>query len=154
VGATIDLPVDAYLADDYVPDEAQKLELYRRLARARTAGDLAAFRQEAIDRFGPLPAPALRLLEVAELRLVAEDAGIVSISREEGQLVVRFAAALGRAEAMRLLAGASLPGVRPSDLVFAANQVRVRAPRDQGAAWRLSQALVARIGLAGLGRSS
>ena len=39
----------------YVPDEAQKLELYRRLARARTAGDLAAFRQEVIDRFGPMP---------------------------------------------------------------------------------------------------
>ena len=34
--AVIDLPVDAYLPDDYVPEEAQKLELYRRLARART----------------------------------------------------------------------------------------------------------------------
>ena len=54
--AVVDLPVEAHLPDDYVPDEAQKLELYRRLARARTAGDLAAFRQEVIDRFGPMPA--------------------------------------------------------------------------------------------------
>jgi len=38
--------VDAHLPDTYVPDEAQKLELYRRLARVRSAGDLAAFRQE------------------------------------------------------------------------------------------------------------
>ena len=53
--AVIDLPVEAHLPDDYVPEEAQKLELYRRLARARTGGDLAAFRQEVIDRFGPLP---------------------------------------------------------------------------------------------------
>ena len=53
--AVIDLPVEAHLPDDYVPDEAQKLELYRRLARARTAGDLAAFRQELLDRYGPLP---------------------------------------------------------------------------------------------------
>ncbi|HEX7346078.1 MAG TPA: transcription-repair coupling factor, partial [Candidatus Limnocylindrales bacterium] len=35
--AVVDLPVDAHLPDDYVPEEAQKLELYRRLARARTA---------------------------------------------------------------------------------------------------------------------
>ena len=144
-GAWVDLPVDAHLPDSYVPDEAQKLELYRRLARTRTSGDLAAFRQEAVDRFGPLPAPALRLLEVAELRLAAEEAGIGSIAREEGQLVVRFAAGLSRAQAMRLLAGAPLPGVRPTDLTFAANQVRVRAPRDPARAWRLSQALVARI---------
>ena len=44
----VDLPVDAHLPDDYVPDEAQKLELYRRLARARSAGDIAAFRQEVV----------------------------------------------------------------------------------------------------------
>ena len=67
--AIVDLPVEAFLPTDYVPDEAQKLELYRKLARARTSGDLAAFRQEAIDRFGPLPPQVLRLVEVAELRL-------------------------------------------------------------------------------------
>src|SRR5438552_10672792 len=87
--AVIDLPVDAHLPDSYVPDEAQKLELYRRLAKARTAGDIAAFRQEVIDRFGPLPAPVLRLVEVAELRLAAEAAGLASLSREEGQLRLR-----------------------------------------------------------------
>ena len=101
--AVVDLPVEAHLPDDYVPDEAQKLELYRRLARARTPGDIAAFRQEVTDRFGPLPAPVLRLVEVAELRLAAETAGVTSISREEGQLVVRFGAGLSRATAMRLL---------------------------------------------------
>ena len=36
--AVVDLPVEAHLPDDYVPEEAQKLELYRRLARAPTAG--------------------------------------------------------------------------------------------------------------------
>ena len=102
--AVVDLPVEAHLPDDYVPDEAQKLELYRRLARARSAGDLAAFRQEVTDRFGPMPAPVLRLVEVAELRLAAEAAGVPSISREEGWLVVRFGAGMSRATAMQLLA--------------------------------------------------
>jgi transcription-repair coupling factor (superfamily II helicase) len=147
-GAVVDLPVDAHLPDAYVPDEAQKLELYRRLARARTAGDLAAFRQEVADRFGPLPPPVLRLVEVAELRLAAEAAGIASLAREEGLLVVRLAGGLSRGEAMRLLAGAPLPGVRPGDVTFAASQVRIRAPRDAARAWALTQAIVARVAAA------
>ena len=147
-GSIVDLPVDAHLPDDYVPDEAQKLELYRRLARARSTGDLAAFRQEVTDRFGPLPPPALRLVEVAELRLAAEIAGIASVAREEGSLVVRFGSGLSRGEAMRLVAGAPLPGVRPGDVTFAAAQVRIRAPRDPGRAWALTLALVARVAAA------
>ena len=144
--AVVDLPIDAHLPDDYVPDEAQKLELYRRLAKARTAGDIAAFRQEVTDRFGPMPTPVTRLIEVAELRLAAEAAGIGSISREEGWLVVRFGASLTRSAAMRLLGDGGLPGVRPSDVTFASNQVRIRAPQA-AKAWQLTQAVVARLGV-------
>ena len=148
-GATVDLPVDAHLPDSYVPDEAAKLELYRRLARARSAGDLAAFRQEVADRFGPMPPPVARLVEVAELRLAAEAAGISSLAREEGQLVIRFGSGLSRGEAMRLIAGAPLPGVRPGDTTFAASQIRIRIPRDPKASWVLTLAVVARLGAAG-----
>ena len=147
-GATVDLPMDAHLPDAYVPDEAAKLELYRRLARARTPGDLAAFRQEVADRFGPPPPAVLRLVEVAELRLAAEAAGITSLAREEGQLVVRFGSGLSRGEAMRLIAGAPLPGVRPGDITFAASQVRIRVPRGAARAWALTQAIVTRVAAA------
>jgi transcription-repair coupling factor (superfamily II helicase) len=146
--AVLDLPLDAHLPDDYVPDEAQKLELYRRLARARSDGDLAAFRQELTDRFGPPPGPVQRLVEVAELRLDAESAGVSSVSREDGLLVVRFGAGLSRATAMQLLSGGGLPGVRPGELTFASNQVRIRLPRDPSRAWALTQAVVARLGTA------
>jgi transcription-repair coupling factor (superfamily II helicase) len=143
--AVVDLPVEAHLPDDYVPEEAQKLELYRRLARARDAGDLAAFRQELTDRFGPMPQPVIRLVEVAELRLAAEGAGVGSISRENGQLVVRFGEGLSRATAMRLMAGGGLPGLKPGDITFASNQFRIRLPRDPSRAWGLTQAVVARL---------
>jgi transcription-repair coupling factor (superfamily II helicase) len=143
--AVVDLPVEAHLPDDYVPDEAQKLELYRRLARARSAGDVAAFRQEVTDRFGPMPAPVVRLVEVAELRLAAEGAGVSSISREDGNLVVRFGAGLSRATAMRLLGPGALPGMRPSEVTFASNQVRIRLPKDPLKSWGLTQAVVARL---------
>jgi transcription-repair coupling factor (superfamily II helicase) len=143
--AVVDLPVEAHLPDSYVPEEAQKLELYRRLARARSSGDLAAFRQEVTDRFGPMPQPVVRLVEVQELRMAAESAGVASMSREEGQLVVRFGEGMTRATAMRLLAGGGLPGVKPSDVTFASNQVRIRLPRDPSRAWGLTQSVVARL---------
>ena len=144
----IDLPVDAHLPTDYVPEEAQKLELYRRLAKARTIGDIAAFRQELVDRFGPLPTPVQRLAEVAELRLAAETAGISSISRDDGHLVVRFGSGLTRSTAMRLLGDGGLPGVRPSEVTFASNQVRVRVPAQPARAWQLTRSIVVRLGAA------
>ena len=68
-----------------------------------------------------MPTPVLRLVEVAELRLAAEAAGVASMSREEGQLVVRFGEGLTRATAMRLLtprgglrAAASAVGAAPA----------------------------------------
>ena len=143
--AVIDLPLEAHLPDDYLPEEALKLELYRRLARARTAGDVAAFRQEVSDRFGPMPLPVQRLAEVAELRLAAEAAGVASMSREDGQLVVRFGMGLSRDTAVRLLTPGSLPGVRHSDVTFASNQVRIRLPKDPLKGWHLTQAVVARL---------
>ena len=102
--------------------------------RVRTAGELAAFRQELLDRFGPLPQPVLRLLEVVELRMAAESAGIASISREEGELVVRLGT-LSRAAAMRALAPMGRDVVR-----FGTNQARIRLPRDPARSWSLAQA--------------
>jgi transcription-repair coupling factor (superfamily II helicase) len=138
-GATVDIPVDAHLPDDYVPETSQKLELYRRLGRVRTAGELAAFHQELVDRFGPLPQPVLRLLEVVELRMAAETAGIASISREEGDLVVRLGT-LSRAAAMRGLASMGRDVVR-----FGSNQARIRLPRDPARSWSVAQSVVARL---------
>ena len=138
-GAVVDLPVDAHLPDDYVPETSQKLELYRRLGRVRSAGELAAFRQELVDRFGPLPAPVLRLLEVVEVRIAAESAGIVSISREEGDLVVRLGT-LPRSAAMRALASMGRDVVR-----FGTNQARIRLPRDPARSWSVAQSVVARL---------
>ena len=92
-----------------------------------------------------LPAPVLRLVEVAELRLAAEAVGVASMSREEGQLVVRFGLGLSRATAMRLITPGSLPGVRHSDVTFASNQVRIRLPKDPLRGWQLTQAVVARL---------
>jgi transcription-repair coupling factor (superfamily II helicase) len=148
VATVIDLPVDAYLPDDYVPQEPQKLELYRRLARAGSEDSVAAVRSELLDRFGPLPAPVERLLEVARLRLAAEAAGIASISREDRQLVLRFPPGWSRATVLRTLEESRRDGLRglPAGAIsFGSNQVRVRVPGGAEATWELTRTLVERL---------
>ncbi|MDP8903882.1 MAG: transcription-repair coupling factor, partial [Chloroflexota bacterium] len=145
----VDLPIDAYLPDDYVPDEPQKLELYRRLGRAATAGEVAAIRGELVDRFGPLPLPVERLLEVATLRITAEAAGIASLARERHELVVRFDEGWSRPATMRAMAptdvGDRLPGVPAGGISYGSNQMRVRLPREAAAAWQTTRAVVERL---------
>jgi transcription-repair coupling factor (superfamily II helicase) len=81
----------AHLADAYVPDEAAKLELYRRLARAEAPSEIQAVREELRDRFGPLPDDAQRLLLVSELRALGARAGLemVLVKGDEARLTFR-----------------------------------------------------------------
>ncbi len=145
----IDLPVDAYLPDDYVAEEPQKLELYRRLGKAGTTGDVAAIAAELVDRFGPLPPPVERLLDVARLRITAEAAGIAALAREGHELVVRFHPDWSRAATIRAMAptgpGDRIPNVPTGGISYGSNQLRVRLPRDAAAAWQTTGAVVERL---------
>jgi len=69
----------AFLPDDYVPDEHEKLNLYRRLADTRTADELDDLTLEMLDRFGQLPPPALALFELRRLRLLAAASEVESL---------------------------------------------------------------------------
>lgn len=66
----VHLDVPARLPDRYIEDDASKLDLYRRLARAATPGDIDDLRSELRERFGPLPVEAEALLDMTRLRVV------------------------------------------------------------------------------------
>jgi transcription-repair coupling factor (superfamily II helicase) len=87
---SVDLPLSAGLPADYVPDKTMRLRLYRRLADTRTLGEVNALAEEFNDRFGPPPEPVKNLLFQLKARLLAEKAGVTSLSTESGQLVLRF----------------------------------------------------------------
>ncbi len=146
--AKIDLPVDAYLPDEYVPEEPQKLELYRRLGRVVSDDGLEEIRAELLDRYGAMPLPVERLLDVSRLRYRAEEAGLLQVSREDGQLVLRFGPDWSRADTMRALAPVAVDDTLRAlqgHIRYASNQVRVRVPTDGERAWRLTQAMVDRL---------
>ena len=76
---TIDIPVDAYLPDSYVPGEDLRLEAYRRLASVTTSGELEDIEKEWRDRYGPLPTEARALLSVGALRVECVRCGITEV---------------------------------------------------------------------------
>ncbi|MBK9434041.1 MAG: transcription-repair coupling factor [Actinobacteria bacterium] len=75
----IELPLNAHLPHDYVPDERLRLMAYTTLAQATSESQVTEFVEEMIDRYGPLPEPVTVLVEVARLRLLARAAGITDI---------------------------------------------------------------------------
>ncbi|WP_460356472.1 transcription-repair coupling factor [Mycobacterium sp. ZZG] len=75
----IDLPVDAHLPPDYIGSDRLRLEAYRRLAAAPDDDAVDRVVEELIDRYGPLPEPALRLVAVARLRLLARAHDVTEI---------------------------------------------------------------------------
>jgi len=85
---TIDLPGEAWLPRDYIPDLRAKIDVYRRLSRATSDAQVDDLAAELTDRFGPLPAEAGRLLAFARLRTAAAALGIDSITRHPGLVVL------------------------------------------------------------------
>jgi transcription-repair coupling factor (superfamily II helicase) len=81
----------AHLPDGYVPDDDVKLDLYRRLARAVSSGDIDGLRDELRERFGPLPAEAETLLHMARLRVLGAELGLqhVLVRGDEARLTFR-----------------------------------------------------------------
>ncbi|HEX6433027.1 MAG TPA: TRCF domain-containing protein, partial [Gemmatimonadales bacterium] len=81
----------AHLPDGYVPDDDVKLDLYRRLARAATSGEIDGLRDELRERFGPIPVTAETLLDMARLRVMGAVLGLqnVLVRGEEARLTFR-----------------------------------------------------------------
>ena len=84
---TIELPIDAYIPDEYVRSEYLKLELYKRIYRIRTPEDADAIRMELQDRFGEPPKPVLRLLQVAEVKQQAHACGMTEVKYMDGEVI-------------------------------------------------------------------
>jgi transcription-repair coupling factor (superfamily II helicase) len=76
----IDLPVDAHLPPDYIGSDRLRLEGYRRLAAAPDDAGIAAVVEELVDRYGPLPEPAERLVALARLRLLCREYRVTEVT--------------------------------------------------------------------------
>lgn len=85
-----DLPVQAFLPDDYVPQEGDRLQLYRKLSNVLLLEDVDALREELRDRFGPLPLPAFNMVRVLKIRVHLLNARLRGISKNETEVLIRL----------------------------------------------------------------
>ena len=82
----VNLGISVRIDSDYIPEENQRLRMYKRIAGAETQADLADVRAELQDRYGTPPDTVLNLLAAGEIRLHCEQLGISQLDRKRTQV--------------------------------------------------------------------
>jgi len=102
----LNLGIALRIDESYVPEENQRLRLYKKVAGGESETALADLRAEMEDRYGPLPDSTVYLLEAASLRLECEHIGIAQVDRKRTELQIRFIenASIDLQQLMRLVA--------------------------------------------------
>ncbi len=84
---TMDLNVDAFIPDTYIPNEYQKLDVYKRIAAIENEEELEDMTEELLDRFGDIPKKVEKLLQAAELKNIAHSAYVTSVEQKGARFV-------------------------------------------------------------------
>ena len=87
-GVSINLGISVRIDSGYIPEENQRLRMYKRIAGAEDFAALADVRAELQDRYGTPPDAVLNLLAAAEIRLHCEQLGIAQLDRKRTQIEI------------------------------------------------------------------
>ena len=79
---TIDLNIDAFIPPTYIPNEYQKLDIYKRIAAIETEEEREDMLEELIDRFGEPPKKVQQLLTIAQIKAFAHSSYIIAIEQK------------------------------------------------------------------------
>ncbi|MBO4107124.1 transcription-repair coupling factor [Streptococcus suis] len=94
--AEINLGIDAYLPTDYIADQRQKIEIYKRIKQIDTRVNYQELQDELIDRFGEYPDVVAYLLEIGLLKAFLDQTFTQLVERKDQQVTVRFEAMAGQ----------------------------------------------------------
>jgi len=86
----LNLGIALRIDESYVPEENQRLRLYKKIAGANTEASVNEIRAEMEDRYGSPPDATVYLLEAGFLRLECERLGIAQVDRKRAELHIRF----------------------------------------------------------------
>ncbi|MGB0066312.1 MAG: transcription-repair coupling factor [Terracidiphilus sp.] len=102
----LNLGITLRIDESYVPEENQRLRLYKKIAGSASEAAIQEIRAEMEDRYGALPDATVYLLEAAQLRLECERLGVAQVDRKRGELQIRFTenAAVDPQHLMKLVA--------------------------------------------------
>jgi transcription-repair coupling factor (superfamily II helicase) len=90
VETQLNLGINIRIPADYIPEENQRLRMYKRVAGVASEKQLADVQAELEDRYGPPPPPVRNLADYAALRLLARRLGVLAIDRKREQVGIKF----------------------------------------------------------------
>jgi transcription-repair coupling factor (superfamily II helicase) len=99
-GTAINLGISVRIDSSYIPEENQRLRMYKRIASAEDGAAMADVRAELQDRYGEPPESVMNLLAAGELRLLCERLGIAQLDRKRTQAAVGGGASGGGQQTM------------------------------------------------------
>ncbi len=83
---SVDLAMDANIPSDYIPNENQKMDIYRRISFIRSRREYEDMQDELIDRFGDIPRSLQHLLRIALLRGLAHEAYVTELTGDQNRI--------------------------------------------------------------------
>ena len=87
---TIELSVDAFIPPTYIGDEVRKIEAYKKIAAIANEADYLDMQDELIDRYGDVPRAVSNLLEIALIKGMAHEIGILAINEKNDQYILEM----------------------------------------------------------------
>lgn len=90
IETTVELKVDAFIPGDYISDEMQKIEVYKKIAAISSLEDMMEVQDELIDRFSDIPLSVENLMNIAYIRSIAKTLGIEEIKERREELWFQF----------------------------------------------------------------
>ncbi len=90
IETTIEIKINAFISSNYIKDEIQKLDIYKKIASIRTEDDYLNVMDEITDRYGDPPTTVLNLLNIAMIKSIANSQNISLISQNIHMLMLKF----------------------------------------------------------------
>ena len=87
----LDIDVDYYIPESYIPDSGSKMRIYRSMLLASTQEEVEEIRAEVVDRFGTMPKPVENFFQIAGLRIIARSKNIKTLKRQNKNIEIQLA---------------------------------------------------------------
>ncbi len=87
---TIDIKVNAFIDNEYIPQEGQKIEIYKKIAAIENLQDKYDVEDELLDRFGDIPSSVANLVDIAYIKALAGKFGILEITHRDREVIIRL----------------------------------------------------------------
>ncbi|MBQ6992505.1 MAG: transcription-repair coupling factor [Clostridia bacterium] len=87
---TIDIDVSSYIPDSYIENNSQKIEVYQNIALANNEEDLKNVVDDISDRFGKIPKEVVGLIDIARIKILCRNLGIIKVMQKSSNVVFTF----------------------------------------------------------------